>query len=295
MSETTITFQFLYNAAREFYEKKDFNKAFDLYKAALQVKADYAVVWQEAGYTLMQMQRMAEAGIYFRKALLQYDQNENIDIPIDKKMYLKACLHAILEEKDETISHLKQAVELNPELLKKIINEDDFQAFINDEDFLAIITSHQYQNNHQQNSKKEREQAIQKDELSEEEIIKRDIVVEILQNENWNNTEIEKQYQENQPTTPQAMLFYSNNPNFEIYLSYYIQQNCIYLDLYNKNQRSENQICKFKINNLADIIQKILEAQDQISDDNWTDWLGEFIDICEEVTLEMPDGRQVKI
>lgn len=331
MSETNITFGYLYKAAREFYEKKDYNKAFDFYKAALQIRADYAVVWQEAGYTLMKMQRMAEAGIYFRKALTQYDQDENIDIPIDKRLYLKACLCAILEEKNEAILHLKEAVKINPELMTKVMNESDFNVFMNDEDFInfindenntiendnTIIIENQTEademneieveianeieianetgNYYEEKNKNYRGALLQKSDLNEMQLLKRNIVVEILQNKNWNNTHIEQEFEENKAVAPQVMFVYHNNPNFEIYLSYYIEENYIFLDLLNKNQRSENQICKLKATNLGEIIEKVIESQDQISDENWTDLLGQFIDICEEVVLEMPDGRQVKI
>ncbi len=302
MSKTDITFNYLYNIAREFYQKKDFNKAFNFYKTALQINADFAVVWQEAGYTLMRMQRMAEAGVYFRNALIKYDQIENVNIPADKKFYLKACLYALLEEKEETIQNLKQALELNPELKQKIKEEADFNAFLDDEMFLELLLEENQQENQEKNQNEdennihnERGSKLKKSELTESEIQKRNILVEILTTENWITNELENDFENDKAIAPQTLLIYPYNPNFEIQLSYYIEEEFIFLDLLNKNERSETQICRLKPNNLGELIEKIVEAQNDLSDENWTDLLGKFIDICEEVLLQMPDGRQVKL
>ncbi|TAG86018.1 MAG: hypothetical protein EAZ20_13645 [Bacteroidetes bacterium] len=337
MSETNIGFHYLYHAAREFYEKKDFNKAFDFYKAALLNNGEYAVVWQEAGYTLMRLQRMAEAGVYFRKALIQYEQNENTNIPKDKKFYLKACLHAILEEKEESIRNLKEALALNPQLKHKVKEESDFNAFLNDDFFIELLKEEQQElnqlnliqeiqsevideffdetkidvinetqtevlepiefKNDKNNTKTviERGNKLKKSELSDIEISKRNIITEILKAKNWVNNDLEIDFENDIAIAPQILLFYPNNPNFEMQLSYYIEENFIFLDLLSKNQRTESQTCKLKANNLGELIEKIILTQDTLNDDNWTDFLGEVIDICEEVTLQMADGRQVKL
>lgn len=92
-------------------------------------------------------------GLNFRLSLLHYDQD-------DFESCIEHCLQAIesnrehyasywnaaisfarLEQRDECLEYLKSAVERNPEMAKKILEDDDLQPYWEDPRFVALAKS----------------------------------------------------------------------------------------------------------------------------------------------------------
>ena len=92
-------------------------------------------------------------GLNFRMGLLRYDQD-------DFESCIEHCLRAIesncedyasywnaaisfarLDQRDECLEYLTSAVERNPEMAKKILEDDDLQPYRDDPQFVALAKS----------------------------------------------------------------------------------------------------------------------------------------------------------
>jgi tetratricopeptide (TPR) repeat protein len=69
-------------------------------------------------------------------AIIAKDLEQRPDHPA--LLYETACYEALLGRRDDSIAHLRQAVEREPRFAKSAVEDEDFASFAEDPDFLAI-------------------------------------------------------------------------------------------------------------------------------------------------------------
>jgi len=56
-----------------------------------------------------------------------------------KEDYQKACVHAVLKEKEETLKYLTKAIELNPHNRVTVRFDPDFRLYLRDPEFIKLL------------------------------------------------------------------------------------------------------------------------------------------------------------
>lgn len=281
-----------YTQGQIFYESGDYLTALELFKKTTSLQKDYAEAWLYAGIALLKMNRQAEAGIFLRRAELEYSKRIENHIQMDFNYYLRACVAALLHEKELLLSSLKEAVRLNPEYGEAALEEELFEMYREEDDFLEVIKPEldfwdaiRYKGN-----------KLAKSDLDVFQLQNRFTFLTKLSENDWEIEDFEAMFESNISITPQAYAEFTKNESIHIALYYYVDEYLIFMELQNRNFAEDTQAYRlYKKENLESVLNCLIAFQDTVHQDNWEDLIEVLIEVCDAVLFEMPDGRKVKV
>ncbi len=109
-----------------------YDDALHAYKRAIQLRPDYILAWGLNGVTLQNLGRFAEALQAFEKAT-QLDPDNAV------AWYSLAQCHALLKQKEGTLTALKRAISLYSSFRKEARIDPNFENLWNDKDFKRLV------------------------------------------------------------------------------------------------------------------------------------------------------------
>jgi tetratricopeptide (TPR) repeat protein len=120
------------NKGASLYELKKFEEALREYEKAFALKPDHINSFNLKGATLICLER-------FDEAIVALDQVINIAPNFHKAWFNRACAYAKKKDKENMLSSLKKAVELDIENKAYATTDKDFAEYWNDDDFKNIV------------------------------------------------------------------------------------------------------------------------------------------------------------
>ncbi len=121
---------FPYNHYEEALACQDFFTAIEMLKQYVSQNPQAAMEWYWLGYTLMRIRLYAQAGLYLRRALREFEGQETAEVYITK-----ASIYALLQEKDICMHHIHTALWINPALLDNLPQDITLQGFLQTQDW----------------------------------------------------------------------------------------------------------------------------------------------------------------
>jgi tetratricopeptide (TPR) repeat protein len=76
----------------------------------------------------------------YQKAIDVYDKALSIEPNIEDAEYNKACLYAILQNKEKMLESLSKAIDEKPAHKREAREDEDFEAFRDDDDFKNLVS-----------------------------------------------------------------------------------------------------------------------------------------------------------
>lgn len=275
-----------------YQEIGDFQTASDCFKKVFQSDPTQAEAWYLAGLSFLKLKRKAEGGMYLRRALKEFDDRIAQEIALEDSFYYKACTLAWLQEKDLILETLEACFTQNPIYVAKVRENEAFLAYQEEEEFYEALEQLYQKWEAVAQAKDEAYENILPIPPSQEEAV----FEEYLQNHQW---EIDRSLPEDdaQLETGTGLLAqYPHNERLHISMSYLCQEHTILLALQSKKNQEEEQAYRiYKENTIKELLQEIVAYQDEVHEDNWMEFIGVLVDVCDALTFEMPDGRTVKI
>lgn len=281
-----------YAQGQAHFEVSEFLEAYQSFKRASEISKDFAEAWHYAGIVLLKLHRKAEGGMYLRRADLEYSKRIQKDIEPDYNYYLKSCIWALLEEKENTIEALKEAIHHNPEYAETALSEVLFSFLLDDEDFTALIKV----SIDLLDAKRYKGTKICLNDFTEEFIENRNLFLQKLHQNGWQIDDYEMMLEAGLCIAPQASAEFVANENIYIALHYYLDEGLLYLELQNRMLEDDVQAYRlYKSQNIEELLNVLIDFEQRITKENWEDLVESLIDVCDSVLFELPDGRKVKV
>jgi tetratricopeptide (TPR) repeat protein len=285
-------FEKYYQQGLQYLKLGDYHEASEAFKKAVNYNKNSAEAWQYVGYALSKLNRNAEAGMFLRKALDEYDRRLESNAPKADNYYGKASVLAMLFDKQPALETLHKAVQIEPIYAEKAVQQNFFGFFETDADFLKTIQSPL----HILASMRFRGNPLCKSELNLAQLHFRQIFLEKMFHGGWKIQDFSTAFENNEPIFPQAQASYVNPQNLSIKLSYYLDEHLVFMELENGLDDEDLQAYRlYKKDKIEELLEVIIAFQEKIDSINWDDFIGELIDVCDSVSFEMPDGRKVKV
>jgi tetratricopeptide (TPR) repeat protein len=115
--------------------RSELEEAIASYDRALEFKQDSHEAWYNRGFALVNLGRLEEAIASYREAL-------NIRSQDASSFYNLACVYALQSNVDNSITHLQQAIDLEPDKYIDLARQDkDFSSLQNDPRFIELVRS----------------------------------------------------------------------------------------------------------------------------------------------------------
>lgn len=315
-----------------YQEIGDFQAAADSFKKVTQKEPNHAEAWYLAGLSFLKLKRKAEGGMYLRRALKEYE-DQVLQQPEDAQvLYFKACTLAWLTEKDLALKALEACLSLDPNYASQLAGEEAFVNYTEDKEFLVKLEAMEQDPTDSlvdptdlvdepalaEALEIEEVSPISEDEQEVEETVdmledtpednapKESIFEKYLANHHWtidrylNSDDTQSASTDAPPTdwanAPSLLAQYPHNERLNISMSYQCQEHTILLELKSKRNKEEEQAYRiYKKDTIEELLEEIVAYQDQIHEDNWMEFIGVLVDVCDSLLFEMPDGRTVKI
>lgn len=276
-----------------FYQEiNDYIKAAEVFKKSSSLNKSHAESWHAAGVSLFEVKRQAEAGMYFTRALQEYQLR--IDNGDEKayNLFQTACIQALFRDKEKAIKNLKVAIQLNPQHADQVLQVEYFQDWMEDPQFQEALRPSL---NHLKKIRY-KGKPLTIAELNEDQLGKRKIFLNAFQENQWKTEDFDQLLHSNAGSSPQAFADYQGNPHLMMGVSYHLDEDLFFLELQNRQDQEDEQAYRiYKNANIQEIIQVLVEYQNQLTESNWTELIGALVDYCDSMLFEMPDGRKVRI
>lgn len=108
------------------------DKALEAYELALHVQPDYANSLSDMGYVLIKLQR-------YDDAMLALDKAIKADSTMSNAWYNKANIFAIQNDKENMLTNLRRAIDLDPGNKNIARTDKYFDGFREDEEFKKLL------------------------------------------------------------------------------------------------------------------------------------------------------------
>jgi tetratricopeptide (TPR) repeat protein len=119
-----------------YYELGIHEKSKDFYELIINNYKHYpelANVYFNLGLALIELKQ-------YQKAIDVYDKALSIEPNIEDAEYNKACLYAILQNKEKMLESLSKAIDEKPAHKREAREDEDFEAFRDDDDFKNLVS-----------------------------------------------------------------------------------------------------------------------------------------------------------
>ncbi|MCK5126555.1 MAG: hypothetical protein KAR42_09890 [candidate division Zixibacteria bacterium] len=119
-------------------EDKYLHESIKKFEKAIEINDKNDSAYSNWGLALYHLFTATDGDKYLHEAIEKYKKATEINPKLDKAFIYLACVYSRLEDKENMLAHLKQAIELEPNN-KSIAREDeDFKAYWADEDFIEL-------------------------------------------------------------------------------------------------------------------------------------------------------------
>lgn len=289
MQEESVYF---YNKGQLFFQEGKFWEAIEAYKNALTEGKHQAEIWLQLGICYVKVNRIAEAGMYFLRALQEYDLLFEDQVNIAENNFGKARAYAYLKMEDEMLDVLQKALRVDPNFAETALELPEFQAFLEKEELRELLKTHidllislQFKG-----------EKINLQELDEQQNELRLLFIRILKNAEWLVEDYEELIKNGIAVSPQAKAEYLANSAIRLQLEYYLDEHLIFMEMQSLSDSTDVQAYRLYLKEqLPEVLQILTQYQSTLNMENWADMLEQIIEMCDSVLLEMPDGRKVKI
>ena len=119
------------------YELGNHEKATEAYEKAIEINPQYSEAWNNKGLVLYKLGN-------YEKAIEAYDKAIKINSQYSEAWYFRACAHSLF--KDQALSDLEYAIELDPSYKEIARNDEAFKELWADEDFKKLTKSSFFEN-----------------------------------------------------------------------------------------------------------------------------------------------------
>lgn len=286
-----------YNEGIKLKRKGEFEKSAECHLKVIELDPEtkMAEAWHNAGAALQKINKNLEAIPYLEKAIYYYELAIK-EIPSKKDYYLfwKSCVYALLADKENMLVTLSECLALNDSYAIEADYEEDFNNYVNDTDFRNLIDP----------AIKTidllifRGKSLSPEDLTASQLAIRGNFIESMLKTNW----IKDPHTDlfgTAPVSPQAMMQYKGNQNFEMYLSLHLDTNLIFYELIDKKDPTFELMFRFYYEedklDMGPITESIKRHQDQINEDNWEVYIKEFIPFFKDVQFQTVDGEIIQL
>jgi tetratricopeptide (TPR) repeat protein len=271
---------------------ENYHAAAECFKKATLIDKHRPESWYEAGFTLIQIQRLAEAGMYLRRALAEYEREIQLEKQKDFNYYQKACALALLNENQEALQALATSVTYNPFYAEIASNSLAFIHLYQNDDFQSILREPLVK----LEQMRFRGKKVRQSELSALSWINRQKFLSTLHQEGWKTEDFKSIWENDQALSPQVTALYQRNEALLIQLSYYLDEELIFMEMRNRGNEENSQAYRIYLGQKPDtVLEVITRFQSKVDFQNWEDFMEALIDVCKSLLFEMPDGRKVKV
>ncbi|NJL13161.1 MAG: tetratricopeptide repeat protein [Microscillaceae bacterium] len=288
----TTTFSKYYDQGLEYQKMGDYPAAAEAFKKATLHDKNHPEAWYQAGFVLMRLSRHAEAGMYLRRALAEYEQKIAQEYQKDYHLYRKACILALLGDWSPALSALAASVNYNPLYAEYAQQAAEFEKCPDPttwQDILALPLE-------KLKSLRYRGQKLQRHELPTHTWLHRAYFLDFLALQGWQTEAYASLWENDLALTPQASALYLHNPALDIRLSYYLDEQLLFMELLHRQEPDNAQAYRIYLQNGPEATLAIIrDFQDQVNYHNWEDFMEALIEVCRSLLFEMPDGRKVKV
>ena len=112
---------------------ENYSDALECMKIAAELESDNYEIWYDLGYINYELDNQEQAVECYNKAL-ELTERTHID-----SLYNLACSLSLLGKKKEAIAVLKEAIEIEPEIIKEIKDDEDFKDLKTEKDFEKLL------------------------------------------------------------------------------------------------------------------------------------------------------------
>ncbi len=270
----------------------DYQVAAECFKKATLLDKSQPEAWYQAGFALIQTQRFAEAGIYLRRALTEYEREIQQSYQKDYNYYQKAAVLALLNEGQQAVSALAISVNFNPLFAEMALQSPVFQNLRTMPEFQQLLEVPL--NKLQQ--MRFRGEKIRQSQLLATDWLHRQKFLSTLRQAGWIVEAYQSLWDNDQALAPQAFARYEKNKDLVIELSYYLDAQLIFMELRKSVNDDTQQAYRIYLAQKPDkVLEVITQFQNQVNFQNWEDFMEALIEVCKSLLFEMPDGRKVKV
>ncbi len=270
----------------------DYQAAAECFKKATLLDKNKPEAWYEAGFTLIQVQRFAEAGMYLRRALAEYEREIQLEKQKDFHYYQKACVLSLLNEMAEALEALRASVMLNPFYAEIASQSLAFKCFEEDDAFYDLLREPL----HKLKQMRYRGKPSKQSQLSALAWLNRQKFLSVLKQEGWQIEDYKALWENDQRLSPQATAIYQKNEVLVIQLDYYLDEHLIFMEMKNRGSEDNSQAYRIYLGEKPDTVLEIItQFQAEVNFHNWEDFMEALIEVCKSLLFEMPDGRKVKV
>lgn len=266
--------------------------ATDSFKVACKYDKHLAEAWHLSGANLIHLGRNAEAGMYLYKALDLIEERLEAGNHRDRNFYRQACVYALLMQKKEALEALAQALEINPQLVESAEQEGHLGFLHGEDEFQQILSSPKKQ----LAQIRYRGRSLRFEDLDIGQLNHRHTFLDLLDKHAWQTESHEPLLSSKEGASPQASAVYQENPHLLLSVDYYLDEKLIYLMLQNRGEHEDNQAYRlYHEGSPENVLEILIDHQNKLDEGNWTEFIGEAVDVCHSLLFEMPDGRKVRV
>ena len=272
--------------------KGEYDLALEVLHKAIKAKNTSATLLYEAGVISLAQGEQEEGFKWLQKALKAYQKKIKAEENAPYHLFCVARIYMHMQEEQKAISNLKKAINLNLQYAEKTFQDKVFAPLKQNADFLKFVQPKRKKLKKLQYKGKK----LSLDKLNPKQLRNRNMFLNILKKNDWVVNDFAELLKEGLGIAPQALGEYTQNSELYMRLSYYADNDLIYMEL--QNRFDEDDMQGYRLYTHADILEllaTIASFQDKINSQNWESFIEALIPTCYEVQFEMPDGRTVKV
>lgn len=280
-----------FRQGQEYQRINNPHKALDSFKKSLHRNKHFAEAWYQAAVSLLLLKRNAEAGMYLRTALTEFQLQAERRNQQDQSLYRMACCFALLGEDDSALEQLQKSLKISP-ILAEIAKSEWAFARLSPRTLELFL---------QPALRKVKDLRFRGDylnytQLSPTQVQYRESFLKLLTAAGWQAEDYQEALQSEKGACPQAFAEYRKNPDLILELHYHLDTFLLFMRLKNRYEAADFQDYRlYQYLHPLPVIETLIRHQDQVNSETWEALIADLIDDCGEVLLEMPDGRKVKV
>jgi tetratricopeptide (TPR) repeat protein len=281
-----------FQKGKSFFQANKFWEAIEYFKKALAEDKNQAEIWLLLGICYVKVNRIAEAGMNFQRAIQAYEVVFEDQVNIAASNFGKARAFAYLNMEYEMVESLQKALRIDPNFAETTLELPEFQAFIEKSYFRELLKTHidllislQFKG-----------EKIKLQQLDAKQNKLRRLFIQKLKEAHWQVEDFEELIKAGMAVSPQAKAEFLGNKAIRLRLEYYLDEHLLFMEMQNLADSSDIQAYRLYLEEkLPNVLQIITHYQHTLDIDNWGDMLEQIVEFCDTVLLEMPDGRKIKI
>lgn len=286
-----------YNEGIRLKQQGEFERSAQCHLKVIELdpETDVPEAWHNAGAALQRINRNTDAIPYLEKAIYYYDLAiEETPSRKDYLLFWKSCVYALLADKENMLVVLSECLSLNDSYAIEADYEEDFNNYVNDADFRNLIDP----------AIKTidllvfRGKPLSQEDVTANQLAIRDNFIKRLLEINWIKEPLTDLFGTSS-VSPQAMMQYTANQNFDMHISLHLDTNLLFYELIDKQDPTFELMFRFYYEednlDMGAVTEHIKRHQDQITEDSWEIHIKAFIPLFKEVQLQAVDGTIVQL